>query len=88
MTERSNEDSGGLGASGDTTTGSPFIQKIEQLSDVGADVLALNTAVGFKMFCLIWQSLISSLFSETLNFVGKKGKRLQPAREKKRLVLP
>lgn len=61
--------------SGDTSTGSPFIQEIEHLSDEGADVLALNTAATFKMLGLIWQSLISSVPLHVLNLVERKRKR-------------
>lgn len=48
---------------------------MEHLSDEGADVLALNAAAAFKMLGLIWQSLISSLPLQALNFVEKKKKR-------------
>lgn len=81
MTRKSDDDSG-LVTSGDTTTGSPFIQKMEHLSDEGADVLALNAAAAFKMLGLIWQSLISSLPLQALNFVEKKRRRLQAAQER------
>lgn len=63
----------------DTSTGSPFIQEIEHLSDEGADVLALNTAATFKMLGLIWQSLISSVPLHVLNLVERKRKRVQAA---------
>lgn len=63
--------------SADASTGSPFIQKIEHLSDEGADVLALNTDATFKMLGLIWQSLISSVLLQVLNFVEEKRKRVQ-----------
>lgn len=57
--------------SGGTSSGRPLIQKIEHLSDEGADVLALNTDATFKMLGLIWQSLISSVPLHVLNFVER-----------------
>lgn len=71
----------GLVTSGDKTSVSPFIQKMEHLSDEGADVLALNAAAAFKKLGLIWQSLLSSLPLQALNFVEKKRKSLQASQE-------
>lgn len=49
---------------------------MEHLSDEGADVLALNAAAAFKMLGLIWQSLISSLPLQALNFFWEKKKEV------------
>lgn len=46
--------------------------KMEHLSYDEADVLALNAAASFKMFGLIWQSLISCVSLQALNFVKKR----------------
>lgn len=46
--------------------------KMEHLSYDGADVLALNAAASFKMLGLIWQSLISCVSLQALNFVKKR----------------